>query len=380
VYFFSRRGGGNLQKSGHAPKIQCFFFPKIPWISLEMLIEIGPLQKISSYLLRRFVRSWLRNFLWEKKLSSIFPPLGEKKKIILRLNENFPFVRNLIINKHPSPRQSTKNTFDFWCFQIPLHLREQSLTEPIIDFSHLLTRFPENFFSKNCQSFSLVLTILARIQNSQKFSTLQIGSYLKRWRGLESWSVGFDSQDLLVFFSCSWDSFNKPHHIKISKILLFQNHLWYSRGRYNSINHPTHMGVSSIFLEIWSFKVWAQISSDQRNPLTTPKNSLFEIFKFDVIQKGWMPITWSRVTSGPLPLASNNIWFASLGTINFTYPSKTSSSSLDRWEMKPRGWGLYLKYLTLLSIDLLSKPWKMRSPRKMINSGSEGMRFLWLRM
>jgi len=43
--------------------------------------------------------------------------------------------------------------------------------------------------------------------------------------------------------------------------------------------------------------------------------------------------------------------------------------------MKPRGRGLYLKCLTLLSLNLLSKPHNILSPREMVSSTSEGMKF-----
>jgi len=65
------------------------------------------------------------------------------------------------------------------------------------------------------------------------------------------------------------------------------------------------------------------------------------------------------------------------------YQHKTSPTPPKFWEvlsgrrdMKPRGRGLYLKCLALLSLNLLSKPSNILSPRKMISSTSEEMIYL----
>ena len=116
-----------------------------------------------------------------------------------------------------------------------------------------------------------------------------------------------------------------------SKIWIFRNCIWHSRGRWNLINHPTHMSVSSIFLKIWCFKVWAQIFLDQGYSPTTLSKFYFYTFKSDLSRQRWAWVKWSWVASGPIPLA-----FLKYAKINFTCPSKTLSSFLrsPRYETK----------------------------------------------
>ena len=87
---------------------------------------------------------------------------------------------------------------------------------------------------------------------------------------------------------------------------------------------------------------------------------------------------------GLFEIISSSLWFLEPSEISQVTRKNNPPISLKLWAalwdrrgMKSRGGGLCLECLLLLSFNLLSKPPHILSPRKMINSSSEGVRFFW---
>jgi len=103
--------------------------------------------------------------------------------------------------------------------------------------------------------------------------------------------------------------------------LIFRNRMWHSRGRWNLINAQTQMAVSSIFLEIWDSKVWAQIFLNQGGISSNNPWKFFFLYlqiwthstEIDVNQM-IVSCIWSD--------SSYLLKFSSPDKINSTYPSQ----------------------------------------------------------
>jgi len=162
----------------------------------------------------------------------------------------------------------------------------------------------------------------------------------------------------------------------------------HSKERWNLINDPTHSAVSWIFIEILSFKVWAQIFFDQRDPSTTPKKFCDSCLIFSNLMSSnrdecrmnlirlLLVLEILEILSRP-SFTSWTCWdLLSDKKFHLSIQNFKRLSKID--EMRNQDSGDFNRNAELLSINLLSRPHNIRSPRKMVGSlVQRGWKFFW---